>query len=292
MSKISEIRDKAHRLLWQSRWLNRFMFLIVIFNLLRYIAINIAVSFLGSTTNILNERIMSAETPQEILALFGDAPFRKAFIVVMALSLFVAAVMNSIAEFGISRVRLEVARGNTNLQWHKVAFGGFLDPFGMFALGLLHAIFVWWPILFIVIPAMICLIGTVFVSGVFSPAYLAAIPFAAISVTAFYRYRQAWFLKANHSDWSALKCLRESDRMMKGHKWRNFLLDCSFWRPITFMLATAMTASILTLVNAPDLPMLLVTLLITALSLYLSAYIPLGQAVFHLELAKAGDSNQ
>ena len=292
MRKNSEIRDKACRLLWQSRLLNRFVFLIVIFNIIRYFAINIAISFLGSTTNILNERLMSAETPQEILALFGDAPFRKAFIVVMALSLFVAAVINAIAEFGLSRVRLEVARGNENLQWHKVAFGGFRDPFGMFALGLLHAVFVWWPIMFIVIPSMICLVGNIFISGTFSPLYLAAIPFAAISVTAFYRYRQAWFLKASHSDWSALKCLRESDRMMKGCKWRNFLLDCAFWRPITFMLATALTASILTLVNAPDFLMLIATLLITALSLYLGAYIPLGQAVFHLELAKAGDSDQ
>ncbi len=47
-------------------------------------------------------------------------------------------------------------------------------------------------------------------------------------IVAFYSYRQAFFLKADHPDWSAGRILSESKRMMKGHKWRLACLDASF----------------------------------------------------------------
>ena len=45
---------------------------------------------------------------------------------------------------------------------------------------------------------------------------------------AMYAYRQAFFLKADHPEWSAGQILAESKRMMKGHKWRLACLDASF----------------------------------------------------------------
>ncbi len=45
---------------------------------------------------------------------------------------------------------------------------------------------------------------------------------------AFYAYRLAFFLKADHPEWSAAKVLAESKRMMYGHKWRLACLDASF----------------------------------------------------------------
>ena len=47
-------------------------------------------------------------------------------------------------------------------------------------------------------------------------------------MVAFYAYRMAFFLKADHPDWSAARLLAESSRMMKGHKWRLMCLDASF----------------------------------------------------------------
>ena len=45
---------------------------------------------------------------------------------------------------------------------------------------------------------------------------------------AFYAYRMAFFLKADHPEWSASHVLAESKRMMNGHKWRLACLDASF----------------------------------------------------------------
>ena len=47
-------------------------------------------------------------------------------------------------------------------------------------------------------------------------------------LVAFYAYRLAFFLEADHPEWPAAKVLAESKRMMKGHKWRFACLDASF----------------------------------------------------------------
>ena len=47
-------------------------------------------------------------------------------------------------------------------------------------------------------------------------------------IVAFYSYRQTFFLRADHPDWSASRLISESKRMMKGHKWRLACLDASF----------------------------------------------------------------
>jgi hypothetical protein len=47
-------------------------------------------------------------------------------------------------------------------------------------------------------------------------------------IVAFYSYRLAFFLKADHPEWSARQVLAESRRMMEGHKWRLACLDASF----------------------------------------------------------------
>ena len=43
-----------------------------------------------------------------------------------------------------------------------------------------------------------------------------------------YAYRQSWFVKNERPDASAVECLRASRCMMKGFKWRAFMLDLSF----------------------------------------------------------------
>lgn len=55
-------------------------------------------------------------------------------------------------------------------------------------------------------------------------------------IVAFYAYRMAFFLKADHPEWTASKALAESRRMMDGHKWRLACLDASFigWMLLVF----------------------------------------------------------
>ena len=74
-------------------------------------------------------------------------------------------------------------------------------------------------------------------------------------IVAFYAYRMAFFLKADHPEWSAGKALAESKRMMKGHKWRLMCLDASFigWLLLvifTFGLATLFVSPYMGVANA------------------------------------------
>lgn len=57
-------------------------------------------------------------------------------------------------------------------------------------------------------------------------------------VVAFYAYRMAFFIKADHPEWSAWKVLAESKRMMHGHKWRLMCLDASFIGWLLLVLVT------------------------------------------------------
>lgn len=292
METPTAIRDKAWALLWKSQWLRRFVFLIVSFGFIRFLAVNLFTSLLGPSVVTMQSRLMAAETVEQVIALLRDPDIIRSLLLTMGLSVFIATTVNSIASYGLSRVRLSAAEGESAKNCLRQAFSGFIDPFGMLALGFLHAVFVWWATLLIVMPALLCFFANLATTGAFTPGYLAALPFSLVSITAFYRYRQAWFLKASHCDWPAIKCLRESARMMQGAKWRCFLLDCSFWRPATlFMLVIAVAAISALQYEKAAFLVLLSTFTATGLELYLSAYIPLAQAIFHIDLSD-GDSQE
>ena len=48
-------------------------------------------------------------------------------------------------------------------------------------------------------------------------------------VLAAYSFRMAFMLLADNPDWSAVRALKESTRLMRGHRWRLFCLDASFF---------------------------------------------------------------
>ncbi len=84
------------------------------------------------------------------------------------------------------------------------SYGNLFDPFGMFFkilwLSILMGLFIWlWTLLFII------------------PGIVAA-----------YRYRMAVYILLEHPECSALECIRESKRLMQGHKGELFVLDLSF----------------------------------------------------------------
>ena len=93
-------------------------------------------------------------------------------------------------------------------------------------------------------------------------------------IIAIYRYRQAWFLKAEHPDWSAKKCIAESCRLAVGKKAEMFRLDCSYWVSITL----AMLSTLLVLVH----PLLIFLSLLFIV--FVAWYLRLGQAIYYREL--------
>ena len=110
----------------------------------------------------------------------------------------VNAFWEGVLVFGCSVLTIAVMRGGaTAFQ----ALSGFRWPFRTAALGFLRKLFVFLWSLLLVVP------------GVFAA----------------YSYRMAFFLLADHPDWSPWKAIVESKRLMYGHRWRLFCLDISFF---------------------------------------------------------------
>lgn len=102
--------------------------------------------------------------------------------------------------------------------------GNLLDGFGFFwrilVLNILEGVFIFLWSLLLVIPGII----------------------------ASYRYRMAIYILVDHPEMSALECIRESKRMMAGHKWELFILDLSFigWKLLSWLAVIGWFVSIWT----------------------------------------------
>lgn len=122
---------------------------------------------------------------------------------------FIGYVFGAIVVFGLAGVMLKAVR-NDDTRWLADSFGGFKRPLEVaWLMFVMNALVGLWSLL-------------LFIPG----------------IIAIYRYRQAWYLKSENPEWSALKCLAESIEMMRGHKWQAFCLDF-FYLFELFMLVLA-----------------------------------------------------
>ena len=120
---------------------------------------------------------------------------------------FFSYLFGAIVMFGIARVALKAVRGDEQ-GWFASSFGGFSRPFGVMWLLVRMNIQVFlWSLLFVF------------------PGFVAI-----------YRYRMAWYLKSDHPDWGAGKCLAVSGEKMLGLKWQAFCLDF-FYMVHVFLIA-------------------------------------------------------
>ena len=132
---------------------------------------------------------------------------------------FFSYLFGAIVMFGSARVALKAVRGDEQ-GWFSSLFGGFSRPFGvMWLLVRMHIQVFLWSLLF-VIPGIV----------------------------AIYRYRQAWYLKSDHPDWGAGKCLAVSGEKMRGLKWQAFCLD--FFYAVHVLLAVFMMIAMMVAIRA------------------------------------------
>lgn len=173
---------------------------------------------------------------------------------------FIGYIFGAIVLFGLANLMLKAAR-NEEDGWFAAAYGGFKRPFEVCWLLLLMNLRVFlWSLLF-VIPGIV----------------------------AIYRYRQAWYLKGEHPDWGASKCLAESGAMMKGHKMQAFGLDVSYlWRILlAWILFAVLVGTCFSLAQTSPLMGLLGALLAVVgiyLLFFAVCYFFVGRAVFCREL--------
>ena len=119
---------------------------------------------------------------------------------------FIAYIFASLTIYGVARVLLK-AEANDEHRWFADSFEGFSRPLEM--------------------------MGTLLLVNI--KAFLWGLLFFIPGVIATYRYRQTWFLKIGHPDWTASACIKESGRLMKGHKWQ------AFWLDLTYILSAMVT---------------------------------------------------
>ena len=130
-------------------------------------------------------------------------------------SSFIVYIFSAIAMLGLAIASLGAIR-NREQGWFRSSFDGFAKPLELaWLLALMNLKIFLWSLLF------------------FFPG-----------IIAMYRYRQAWYLKSDHPDWSARQCLAESGRLMKGNKYQAFALDMGY--AVRLLLAGIMVAAAMT----------------------------------------------
>jgi len=263
MKPNKEIRREAKDILargWYSRIASVFvtLYLIVVFAVL-VVGGMFAEMNVQTLTDHLKAKLEAAQA-----GLIYAAPSRMALYSMTGASVFmqlIAYLFSAIFLFGLATVLLKALKDDTN-RWFADSFGGFLRPLEVLWLIILMNVKVaLWTLLF-VIPGIV----------------------------AMYRYRQAWYLKSEHPDWGAFKCLSESGKMMKGRKWAAFCLDMSFlWMFFFYMLLMAGIGSFGAVVSklgsifavAFSLFYLLAMLVFALLVLRLAVYFFTARAVFY-----------
>ncbi len=118
--------------------------------------------------------------------------------------------------------------------------------------------------------------------------FLWSLLFLFPGIIAYYRYRQALYLLLEHPEMSALQCISESKRIMRGHKGELFVMDLSFigWGILVglvsylgYSLADAMAPSVIAdILNIVGLGILA--------QFYVMPYMDLTYAGYYIELTK------
>jgi hypothetical protein len=195
---------------------------------------------------------------------FGAASYEPVYFTLSTalFCLFIECLADGILTFGFISVMMS-ASGCGDGKWFSCALRGFSMPFPVMWLYFRMCMQIMlWTMLLIV------------------PGVMAA-----------YRYRQVWFLKVDHPDWSAGKCIAESCQLMKGRKWQLFRFDCSYWLSITAALAAFLVFALLVsakIASSSDgraaLSAMAVLPVVVAVWFVVNAHFWLGQAFYYKEI--------
>ena len=280
MQSNKERRVESWNLMWKGGWFFRLFAIGLIFTMINF-GVQTMTSVAYTISSISDVQTVQAEvasarkenrepnierSPYYVLHVVGATMFE----------LFILWIVAAIGKFGTARAHLRAARHEDKSTAFDGVFAGFRMPLGM-----------WWLFVREIVQIMLwsCLL---YIPG----------------IIAFYRYILAWFVKSDHSDWSAGKCLAESGRLMKGEKWNLFLFQCSFWRQVLviaiplFAGYAAVVGIILSAIAAKDGESAVCYLIILACSLVVvvallafialvavfSTQVTLGTAIFYREL--------
>lgn len=262
-----EIRAEGWQRLWKDKWFWKVLLVSFLLGMIVNMAMQIVTcgytAFGVMDLNAYLQQVQQAKQAGEIV----PVPVRETWIrmgLATGFYLFIAYVFSACAEFGKSLIVIRAARDERE-DWMSGVFGGFRRPLGLFVqMALMTLIILFWG-LFLIVPGII----------------------------AVYRYSQSFFIRAEHPDWSAFKCLRESARIMDGNKWRLFCLHLSY---LGYILVAFAPAFLIMLVAPMCLAggkgaqilgvlfLLVMMLCLLALILVVSIAITVGFGIFYRDL--------
>lgn len=304
MKSSSEIRAEAWRILRKTPWGWRLLGIGVFVGIISALVMNALTSGfeeagIQTWTDFYNAAIKAKRNALDLAV--PSLRVAAYMTVATAFTFFISWIFSGIQSFATSFVALESVIKEDSKNWFVPALAGFKRPFEMFSLMFFWSLRMgWWMIL----GAFILGVGAGLLKGfrlLASPVVIVAavaIVCASISLTivAAYRYRFVWFVKVQHPDWGANRCLNEIGRLMEGKKWKSFLLDCSYWKAITVLLGGFLIIFVLA-IGAEFFESSFVVmgvlfffflLFFVVFGIYLSLYFSFGYAVFYRELLTEG----
>lgn len=301
MKSNREIRDEAWRLLWKEGWFGRciaasVLLVLVVGIVMGVIAVGYRALEIGTFQDFLVAQQkaasqglqFSASNNESLMRMLGASLFQN----------FVQYLLVGIGTFGAMAMSLKAVRRERE-GWLGEAFSGFGAPFAMFWLMFnIQIRTLFWTIL-VVLP--VAVVGSVAMSvagaaGVGLLVVALSLAMLAVGIWLYYRYYCVWYLKADHPDWGAGKCIGESVGMMKNWKGRAVQLDCSYWLSLLWMIPlTGALAWLVVKIQVGDgwgeaSPVELAALaglglVLLGYGIVLGWYVALGHAVFYREMS-------
>lgn len=314
MQSYDEIRSEAWRLLWKRNWFWMLLGTTVLLQFCSQFVMN-AVAMALSALEVfdLASAIKYLEENNALPTLTASQVWQLATS--GAIFLFFAFILGGISSYG-NAVMLVRAADDRPDGWLPAAFDGFRRPLELAWMSFLMALvfLVWSALGALLAAALVCAVPGAIpahkpvltfsdVALVMAGAGAGVLVFAAVLGVPFYRYRYAFRLKADHPDWSALRCIRGSHELTRGFKWRVFKLDCSYWLtllsvllPLTIALAFWIAIeAVLDYVQDQVATAIVVSGVMALMASYLvilvtgtiaNNYIGVGQTILYREIAR------
>ena len=262
-----EIRAEGWRRLWTDKWFGKVLFALILLGIVVQGALHLVQALYAGFDVIDVGTYLQQVREAKMAGGIVPVPVRETWIRMIVASgfyAFIAVVFASCAQFGRCVILLKAARDERE-GWMSGVFGGFRIPFGLFWQSLLTGLLVLLWSLLLIFPGIV----------------------------AAFRYSQAFYVRSEHPDWGALRCLRESGRLTDGNKWRLFRFNLSYLGYVLVAVAPLLAAAVI----APACfaggaggkvvgVLLLLTLAVCflAAAAVVSTAIAVGRAVFYRDL--------
>lgn len=299
MKSNREIREEAWGLLWKEGWFGRCLVASVTLALVTGIALGvIALAYrlldIGTLQDFAAAQQKAASQGLQFSASNSESMLR--MLVASLFQNFIQYLLMGIVTYGIMALTLKAARHQRE-GWLGEAFSGFGAPFTMFwQMFNVQIRTAFWMVLAAIPVGAVAPLFAKGAAGVAAVTVTLALVMLLVAFWLFYRYYCVWYLKADHPDWGAGKCIGESVGMMKNWKGRAVQLDCSYWLSLLWMIPlTGALAWLVVKIQVGDgwgeaSPVELAALaglglVLLGYGIVLGWYVAIGHAVFYREMS-------